>query len=236
MIEFDDLSEMKIEQGEAVRKEIKLKADLDVGKNLQARLTTQEGVEPLTVLDTGAGVSIAGEGLKAKFDMAGIPRIRIKPISLKISGVNSNAPVQVVGLIRVPLRFKGNPDVDISLAVVLVRQWKGDLLLSWQTLRRMGFTFRLDGDDTPVAACFKRLGVEVPLQEGDGPNTRIAREIGTRVDKAIYEREVGLIQDQVRLRIKKEPGAKASKEQIQRIKNLRKDLGINKADLCRERS
>jgi hypothetical protein len=127
--------------------------------------------------------------------MAGIPRIRIEPISLNISGVNPNAPVLVVGLIRVPLRFNGNPDVDISLAVVLVRQWKGDLLLSWQTLRRMGFTFRLDGDDTPVAACFRRLGVEVPLQEGDGPNTRIAREIGTRVDKAIYEREVGLIQD-----------------------------------------
>jgi hypothetical protein len=131
MIEFDDLSEMKIEQEEAVRKKIKLKADLDVGKNLQAKLTTQEGVELLTVLDTGAEVSIAGEGLEAKFDMAGIPRIRVEPISLKISGVNSNAPVQVVGLIRVPLRFKGNPDVDISLAVVLVRQWKGDLLLSW---------------------------------------------------------------------------------------------------------
>jgi hypothetical protein len=102
MIELDDLSEMKIEQEEAVRKKIQLKADLDVGKNLQARLTTQEGVELLTVLDTGAGVSIAGEGLEAKFDMAGIPRIRIEPISLKISGVNSNAPVPVVGLIRVP--------------------------------------------------------------------------------------------------------------------------------------
>ena len=50
---------------------------------------------------------------------------------------------------------------------------------------------------------------------------------------AVYNREVALIRNQVRNRVKKTTGIKASREQIQRLKDLRKDLGINTADLCR---
>ena len=167
------MEEIDLEQKSRRKKDPQ--GDLDVGKCLQATISTQDGVELTTVLDTGAGVSIAGEGLERRLEMAGVKPLPIEGISLKISGVNSGAPVQVVGLIRVPLRFKGNPgqpDVEINLAVVLVREWIGDPLLSWRTLRRMGFTYRMNSDDTPVAACFRKLGVEVPLLESEGPDIR----------------------------------------------------------------
>ena len=235
MFECNDLDDLKLEHER--RLEGDLDEDLDVGKCLQATITTQGGLELLTVLDTGAGVSIAGEGLETKIQLAGMKPYPIEKISLKISGVNSGAPVEVVGLIRVPLRFRGSaghPDVDLNLAVVLVREWKGDLLLSWRTLRRIGFNFRMNAQDIPIAACFRRLGVEVPLLESENPEVRMAREVGKRVNRAIYDREVALIKNQVQLRTKKRGGLKSSREQIQRMKDLRKDLGIHKTELCRE--
>ena len=132
------------------------------------------------VLDTGAGISIAGMGLEQKYDLNKIPRPSIEPVDIKITGVNSGVPIKVAGLIRVPIYFPGPPALTLLIPGVLVREWKGDLFLSWRTLMKVGFNFKFDKDIKPTHVLFHKYNVEIPLKNEHNVNIKAAKILGIR--------------------------------------------------------
>ena len=139
---------------------------IDIGSCLHAKARLKNNLEINLVLDTGAGVSIAGAGLEQKFKDAGLTMLKVEPMDLQIAGVNSQATIKVVGMVRLPIQF---PSLTLMVPVVLVREWKGDALLSWRTLRKFRFNFKLDKKTyLPTDVLFKRYGVKIPLQEAEG--------------------------------------------------------------------
>ena len=101
-------------------------------------------------------------------------------------------------MVRLPVYFPGPHSFVLTIPVVLVREWKGDALLSWRTLRKFGFNFQLDKKTfLPKKVIFHKYGVKIPLKEGDEEDILVARGIGKSVKNAITEKQLDALRDQV---------------------------------------
>ena len=117
------------------------------------------------ILDSGAGVSIAGRQFAVLYKQTFGQEPPTRPISLTVTGIHSASSIAASLITSFPLQL--TPDsTPLRVSAVMVREWEGGLLIGWRNLKSLGFNLALDAEGIPNRVRFARLGVECELMEG----------------------------------------------------------------------
>jgi len=133
---------------------------------LAAAAVTDEDVKVLVVLDTGAATSLVGKGFIRKRENKGLGPIKIQeiPSKFKILGVSSENPIKCKGLTEFGLKFEGGAEETLRFKALVVPDWEGDVIISWNALDMLGINFTRDrnsGRTTHVN--LEKVRVTVPI-------------------------------------------------------------------------
>lgn len=201
--------------------------ELEVGVCLKVAAELPEGVGVTVVLDSGAGVSIAGEKFMKKWK-AKFGEMEVKEVDLKVTGVYSGAPLTVKGVTTFPLLFKGASTPTLVTAVV-VPEWSGELLLGWRTLRNLGIQLTYSNPEKPVVVKLAKIGVEMEAMETPQNDEILAAEaLGSSVDKEmrkLEKRYENKIRRELRRRNKEKLTREKKKKEIARGYKLGEEKG-----------
>lgn len=175
--------------GERGRKsEEKKEFMLEMGSCLKVNGSLPDGVSVSVVLDSGAGVTIAGQNFLEKWEK-NFGKIEVREIDLKITGVYSGAPLSVKGIATFPLVFEGAKAPTLVTAVV-VPEWKGEILLGWRTLRNLGVELIFGESAEPVIVRLAKIGAEMKAIETPQDREILAAEaLGHSVDQELRKLE-----------------------------------------------
>jgi hypothetical protein len=152
---------------------------------------TDEDIKVQVILDTGASTSLVGKGFLEKRESKNLRPLQIEelPRKFQITGVSSNSPVNCKGTVEFGLKFSGESKGTLRFRALVVTEWEGDIILSWNALDMMGINFIRDketGRTTHVQLSKVDTVTPVVRKYNKGIAEK-ARQLAAEIDRAVQE-------------------------------------------------
>jgi len=115
---------------------------------LVVNATTDEDVKVDVILDTGASTSLVGRGFLEKRSQRKLKPLRVQelPRKFQVTGVSSDSPITCRGVMEFGMKFEGESTRILRFRALVVPQWEGDVILSWNALDPLGINFMRESD------------------------------------------------------------------------------------------
>jgi len=162
---------------------------------------TDEDIKVQVILDTGASTSLVGKGFLEKRKMKNLKPLQIEelPRKFQITGVSSNSPVNCKGTVEFGLKFSGESKGILRFRALVVTEWEGDVILSWNALDMMGINFIRDketGRTTHIQ--LSRVDTVAPVvRKYDKSIAEKARQLTAKIDRAVQEDTIEALKNRI---------------------------------------